>query len=70
VKVKRRGDDVKYIAKVLAIGVECDIALLTVDDDMFWADSEPLAFGDLPCLQVALRVAALPDFVLKFSDVT
>lgn len=29
VKVKRRGSDTKYVARVLAIGVECDIALLT-----------------------------------------
>lgn len=29
VKVKRRGSDTKYVAKVLAMGVECDIALLT-----------------------------------------
>ena len=31
VKVKRRGDDQKFLAKVLAIGTECDIALLTVE---------------------------------------
>ena len=30
-KVKRRGDDQKFLAKVLAIGTECDIALLTVE---------------------------------------
>lgn len=29
VKVKRRGSDTKYVAQVLAMGVECDIALLT-----------------------------------------
>jgi hypothetical protein len=29
VKVKKRGCDQKFIAKVLAIGNECDIALLT-----------------------------------------
>jgi hypothetical protein len=28
VKVKRRGSDTKYIAKVLSIGQECDLALL------------------------------------------
>ena len=52
VKVKRRGDDHKFIAKVLAIGVECDIALLTVEDEEFWEDVKPLAFGPLPRLQV------------------
>lgn len=29
VQLKRRGDDEKYCAKVLAIGTECDIALLS-----------------------------------------
>jgi hypothetical protein len=29
IKVKRRGDDQKFLARVLAIGVECDMALLT-----------------------------------------
>ena len=29
VQLKRRGDDEKYVAKVLAIGTECDLALLT-----------------------------------------
>ncbi len=36
VKVKKRGDDRKFIARVLSIGVDCDVALLTVDDDEFW----------------------------------
>lgn len=31
VKVKRRGSEVKFVARVLAVGTECDIALLTVD---------------------------------------
>lgn len=39
VKVKRRGDDRKFLARVLAVGTECDIALLTVDDDAFWVSS-------------------------------
>jgi hypothetical protein len=38
VKVKKRGDDQKFLARVLATGTECDIALLTVDDPKFWYD--------------------------------
>ncbi len=52
VKAKRRGDDQKFIAEVLAIGVECDIALLTVKDETFWEGVKPLSFGPLPRLQV------------------
>ena len=29
VQLKRRGDDEKYMARVLAIGTECDLALLS-----------------------------------------
>ena len=50
--MKRRGDDQKFIAEVLAIGIECDIALLTVKDETFWEGVQPLAFGPLPRLQV------------------
>jgi len=36
----------------LARGVDCDIALLSVESDEFWRDVEPLRFGRLPHLQV------------------
>ncbi|KAK9820002.1 hypothetical protein WJX72_005011 [[Myrmecia] bisecta] len=60
VKVKRRGDDQKFLAEVLAIGTECDIALLTVKDDAFWQDVQPLHFGPLPHLQDAVAVVGYP----------
>ncbi|KZV41908.1 protease Do-like 2, chloroplastic [Dorcoceras hygrometricum] len=60
VKVKRRGDDTKYAAKVLARGVECDIALLSVESEEFWEGSEPLQFGRLPNLQDSVTVVGYP----------
>ncbi|KAL6208491.1 hypothetical protein ACLB2K_019440 [Fragaria x ananassa] len=60
VKVKRRGDDTKYVAKVLAKGVDCDIALLTVEGEEFWKGAEPLHFGSLPHLQEAVTVVGYP----------
>ncbi|XP_042514578.1 protease Do-like 2, chloroplastic [Macadamia integrifolia] len=60
VKVKRRGDDTKFVAKVLARGVECDIALLSVESEEFWKGAEPLCFGRLPCLQDAVTVVGYP----------
>ncbi|OWM78040.1 hypothetical protein CDL15_Pgr018609 [Punica granatum] len=60
VKVKRRGDDVKYVAKVLARGVDCDIALLSVESEEFWKGAEPLQFGRLPRLQDAVTVVGYP----------
>lgn len=60
VRVKKRTSDAKYIASVLAIGEECDLALLTVADDEFWADVSPLSFGSLPSLQDAVVVVGYP----------
>lgn len=60
VKVKRRGTDTKFVASVLSIGAECDIAMLTVDDDEFWKDLEPVEFGDLPRLQDSVTVVGYP----------
>ncbi|CAN7136274.1 unnamed protein product [Brassica rapa subsp. narinosa] len=60
VKLKKRGSDTKYLATVLAIGTECDIALLTVNDDEFWEGVSPVEFGDLPALQDAVTVVGYP----------
>ncbi|CAK9138640.1 unnamed protein product [Ilex paraguariensis] len=60
VKLKKRGSDTKYLATVLAIGTECDIAMLTVDNDDFWKGLSPLEFGDLPALQDAVTVVGYP----------
>ncbi|GKV12044.1 hypothetical protein SLEP1_g23248 [Rubroshorea leprosula] len=60
VKVKRRGDDTKYVAKVLARGVDCDIALLSVESGEFWKEAEPLHFGRLPHLKDAVTVVGYP----------
>jgi len=48
------------VAKVLAIGTECDIALLTVEDDAFWEGSEAIELGDLPRLQDDVTVVGYP----------
>ncbi|EOA28721.1 hypothetical protein CARUB_v10024950mg [Capsella rubella] len=60
VKVKRRGDDRKYVAKVLVRGVDCDIALLSVESEDFWKGAEPLRLGHLPRLQDSVTVVGYP----------
>jgi S1-C subfamily serine protease len=60
VKVKRRGSDVKFVAKVVAIGVECDLALLLVEDDAFWEGQSYVRFGVLPRLQDSVLVVGYP----------
>eukprot|EP00958_Prasinococcus_capsulatus_P002676 scaffold230_cov353-Prasinococcus_capsulatus_cf.AAC.6 len=59
-QVRRCGQDVKYVAKVLAIGTECDIALLTVEEKEFWSGVEAVAFGPLPRLQDTVTVVGYP----------
>ncbi|KAL6606937.1 hypothetical protein ACP70R_042590 [Stipagrostis hirtigluma subsp. patula] len=60
VKLKKRGSDTKYLATVLAIGTECDMAMLTVEDDEFWNGVSPVEFGSLPALQDAVTVVGYP----------
>eukprot|EP00250_Pteridium_aquilinum_P009106 c18445_g1_i1 orf=494-1936(+) len=60
VKVKKRGLDTKFVASVLAIGRECDLALLSVDNDEFWEGVVPVEFGELPSLQDAVTVVGYP----------
>jgi S1-C subfamily serine protease len=60
IKVKRRGDDTKFLATVLASGTECDIALLSVEDPTFWEGATPLTLGGLPRLQDHVAVVGFP----------
>ncbi|KAK9829857.1 hypothetical protein WJX72_008281 [[Myrmecia] bisecta] len=60
VKVRRRGSDTKFVASVLAVGTECDIAMLTVEDESFWQGLEPVKFGQLPRLQESVTVIGYP----------
>jgi len=48
VTVRRHGSSTKYTAKVEAIGHECDVAMLTVEDPIFWRAMRPLSFGGIP----------------------
>ncbi|GHP07951.1 hypothetical protein PPROV_000669300 [Pycnococcus provasolii] len=60
VKVKRRGSDTKYVANVLAIGTECDLALLEVEDAEFWKGLPSIQLGPLPRLQDNVVVIGYP----------
>ena len=60
VQVKRRDKDRKFMARVLAIGTDCDIALLTVEESEFWEGINPLNLGPLPNLQDYVTVVGYP----------
>ena len=61
VQLKRRGDDERFQAKVIAVGSDCDCALLQVEDTSFWHDIVPLELAStLPELQQSLCVLGYP----------
>lgn len=61
VQVRKRGDHQKYIARILCIGLECDLALLTVDDPFFWHSLPAVELKkELPDLQDEVTVVGFP----------
>ena len=67
VQVKRNGDDEKFMAEVLAIGNECDLALLTVKNEAFWQGAKLLKLGSLPRLKVNLKSYSSLLLVLRLK---
>lgn len=61
VKVRKHGSAQKFNARVVAVGHECDIAMLTVEDDDFWHDMEPLEMSGLPSMQSEVAVIGFPQ---------
>lgn len=61
IQVRKDADPKKYTAKVLAMGHDCDLAILTVDDPQFFEGTSPLEFGGLPKLQDAVSVLGYPE---------
>ncbi|CAA7049084.1 unnamed protein product [Microthlaspi erraticum] len=60
VKVRKHGSPTKYKAKVRAIGHECDLAILEIDNDEFWEGMSFLELGDIPLMQDTVAVVGYP----------
>ena len=60
IQVKKRNEEKKYVATAMEIGHECDLAILTIDDDNFWRDLQPLEFGEVPNLFEDVSVVGYP----------
>jgi S1-C subfamily serine protease len=67
IQVKKDNDPKKYTAEVVAIGHDCDLALLTVEDPSFFDGVSPLAFGELPQQQDSVLVIGYPQGGEKIS---
>jgi S1-C subfamily serine protease len=61
VEVKRAGGTRRFAAKVEYVGHECDLALLSVEDEEFFAGTRPLALGGLPELRDRVDVYGFPE---------
>ncbi|CDJ46723.1 hypothetical protein EBH_0029460 [Eimeria brunetti] len=58
--LRKHGSPIKFPARVLAVAHECDLAVLTVDNDEFWEDTQGLLFGEIPALQDGVIVLGYP----------
>ncbi|XP_006391530.2 putative protease Do-like 3, mitochondrial [Eutrema salsugineum] len=60
VQVRKHGSPTKYKAKVEAVGHDCDLAILVIDNKKIWKDMKPLDLGDVPSLQENVYVVGYP----------
>lgn len=60
IRVRKHGSAEKFVAKLIGVCHQCDLAVLTVHEEYFWRDVEALEFGDIPELQEAVTVIGYP----------
>ncbi|CAE7879438.1 DEGP2, partial [Symbiodinium microadriaticum] len=61
VQVRKRGDHQKFIATVLCVGLDCDLAVLTVSSAKFWEGLPRVVLSvELPKLQDEVTVVGCP----------
>ncbi len=60
IEVQRYGERKRYIAHVEAVSHQLDLALLRVDDPLFFQGIEPLQLGDLPEIEQKISVYGFP----------
>ncbi len=60
IQVRKESDPRKYVATVEAVGLDCDLAILRVDDPGFFKGVTPLELGELPNLQESVTAFGYP----------
>ena len=64
----KRADRVKhYDARLLFAGHDCDLAVITVDDEAFWEGMVPLKIGDRPAMRSKVMTIGYPMGGSKIS---
>jgi len=61
IQVKKAGDAKKYTAEVVVVAHQCDLAILRVKDDAFFADVTPIKIGSLPKVRDRVAVYGFPE---------
>uniref|UniRef100_A0A6N2NEM8 Uncharacterized protein n=1 Tax=Salix viminalis TaxID=40686 RepID=A0A6N2NEM8_SALVM len=61
VLVRKHGPPTKYRAEIQAVGHECDLAILVVENEDFWEGMDFLELGDIPALQEVVSVVGYPQ---------
>ncbi len=61
IEIRNARDSKKYRARVLYMSHEADLALLTVDDHIFFSDIRPLIIDSLPDVQQKVQVYGFPE---------
>src|SRR5262245_22396228 len=60
IEVRRYGKSQKFVAEVEALGHECDLALLRIDDESFFQGVQAIPIGELPDLSDRVSVCGYP----------
>jgi S1-C subfamily serine protease len=60
IEVQRYGERKRYIAEVLSVSHQADMALLEVADKSFFSGTTPLSFGELPKIEQKIVVYGFP----------
>ena len=60
IEVKKQNFAQRYPAKVQYVGHDCDLAILTVADPAFFANTEPVKFGEIPEINSTVQTCGFP----------
>lgn len=61
IQVRRAGSPNRYVAQLVAVSHEFDLALLTVPVDAFWEGAKPLEIGTLPAIGDSVTALGFPE---------
>lgn len=60
IEVKKQNQAQRYPAQVQFVGHDCDLAIITVPDQSFFAGTKVLEFGDLPKINSTVQTCGFP----------